>query len=100
MKVRISDPENEQRRYDECASHVAEPPGQPNRLEVGPLGEARGDQAQDADRGAHGSADDSCQDRETNGVAHALERIPAVGEAVDEVGPDQCLQRIAGRDAK
>ena len=82
---------------DEVAAHVAEPPGSPDGADLAGVDLVADEQAGDADRRAHHRAHPTGEDREADDVADPIERRPEVDEALQQVGADDRLERVAER---
>jgi hypothetical protein len=94
------------RRDDERADVVDQQPHRPEAAEIGPFdGSAQGRElhraereAGDADRGADHRAEAGGQDDQGDGIADALDGI-VEADAAQQPRADECLKRIAQRDA-
>jgi hypothetical protein len=77
-------PHQQNRSHEECPGGVAEPPGDPDRPEIGPSGKATEAQARNADRRTDRGARERGQAGELENVARPLEGATAVRETFDE----------------
>src|ERR1700736_2552368 len=81
-RARSDAPKNKQRSDDQVAGGIAQPPGQPNRTEISPIGESAEGKA-----GYSESRADECAKRRGQGelknVLCAIERARAASEIVD-----------------
>src|SRR5437899_6705468 len=95
----VGAPQEEERRHDERAGGVAEPPCQPDRRVVAPTRKPAEGKARDSKRCAHGGADDAGEKSEFENVLRAIECPGTVGEPSDEESAKKCFKRISHRDA-
>ncbi len=93
-------PEHQQGTDDQRAHRVSEPPREPDRRIVAPAGVAPERQAADADRRAHGRAEQAAQHDELEDVLSAVESAAAVREEPHELGAQTSLEGVADRDAE
>src|SRR5262249_15680642 len=87
-------------RYQKRAARIAGPPGKPglgDHRRVDPSGRK---QACDTDRRADQRPGESREKDELKDVMRSLEDVLSVGEAVDQVGGDECFERVPDRDAE
>ena len=99
LDATVGAPQEEERRHDERAGGVAEPPCQPDRRVVAPTRKPAEGKARDSKRGAHGGADDPGQKSEFENVLRAIKRPGTVGEPSDQVCAQYCLKGISHRDS-
>src|SRR5882724_6237816 len=94
----VADQQDQERRDDQRSGRVAEPPGEPDAVEIGPLRVPAEREAADAD----GRADDAAQERRERGeledILGVVERPRPVGVSIDEVRAEQPLERVARGD--
>ena len=96
---RCREPHQQQRRHDQRAHPVADPPEQPVRGVVGSLDVAREPERRDAVRGAHRRARDGGEQDQREHVADAIERRPEA-DASEQRRTDERLERVADRDRR
>ena len=93
-------PQDDGRRHEQRARHVAQGPRDPDRADVGPRRVAGEHEARDADRGADRGAPAAtavANAKMSRGRSNAR-RPPA--QPLDEPGAEQGLERVAERDAE
>src|SRR5262249_33104691 len=90
-------PEKNQRSENEVAGYIAEPPGDPNRTVVRPVGKPVQRKAGHAERWADDSAD-CCSESEFENALRAIKNILAAREVVHQPCTGYSLNRVAGRD--
>lgn len=91
---RAARPHEQERRDDQRAGSISQPPCGPDGREVCPVRKPCERQAGDAYCRTNCRAQERRKEREPKDVGRAAKRVPAVGERVDKVGPDQAFQSV------
>ena len=96
---RCHTPEDDQRSYDKIAGGVAQPPCQPDRAVLRPIGETTQGQTAYSEYGTdHRTQHDG--DGKFENVLRTVEDSHSVGETIDQPGAADCFKRVAGGDTK
>ena len=91
-------PNHQHRRDDEVADHIAEPPGQPRSRIV--WREPAQLQRSHPEGGTDRRASQGNQRHKNRNIAHALERVTAPAQAIQQPAAGECFQGVAQRDAE
>ncbi len=86
------------RRHHQGAGGIAQPPGDPNRVEFVPGRQSRHAQRDDADGGADDGRRPDADQGEFRHPAGGRESVPAARPALQQEAADDALQRVAERD--
>ncbi len=98
-RARSDAPKNKQWSDDQVAGGIAQPPGQPDRTEIGPIGES----AEGKTGYSESRADERANRRgqgELENILCTIERARAAGEIVDQPCAAKRFKRVPSRDAK
>ena len=90
-----SAPQQHDRRDHQIPRHIAEPPREPDRAVIRPVGVPTDRQRGHAHRRAHRRAEHCGDERELEDVGRALEGVAPAGKAVDQVRANHALKRVA-----
>ena len=97
--ARASEDEDEKGSDGNCAESIANPPGEPDRAKIVPIGETRAAENADANGGADGGGEKTGKNDEAKNLFGPIEGFGAVGELIDEVRADEGFKGIAHGDA-
>ena len=97
--ARASEDEDEKGSDGDCAEGIANPPGEPDRAKILPIGETRAAENAHANGGADGGGEKTGKTDEAKNVFGPIEGFGAVGELIDEVRANESLEGIAHSDA-
>ena len=97
--LRFGGPGKNERRQNQRAGQIAEPPCDPDALGAPPRRVARQIEARDANRRARGCAQ-AGDEREAENVGHASVSVAAARETLDEIRAQNGFDGVAGRDAE
>ena len=97
--ARASEDEDEKGSDGDCAEGVANPPGEPDRAKILPIGETRAAENAHANGGADGGGEETGKTDEAKNVFGPIEGFGAVGELIDEVRANESLEGVAHSDA-
>ena len=96
--ARASEDEDEKGSDGDCAEGIANPPGEPDRAKILPIGETRAAENADANGGADGGGEETGKTDEAKNVFGPIEGFGAVGELIDEVRAHESLEGVAHSD--
>src|SRR5206468_11375393 len=94
-----SAPEKNQGSENKVARCIAEPPCQPNRAVVCPIGKAGEGKTGHTESRADDGANRCCEGKLENPL-RTFEEVPAAGESIHQPGAGQRLERVTGGDGK
>ena len=97
--ARASEDEDEKGSDGDCAEGIANPPGEPDRAKILPIGETRAAENAHANGGADGGGEKTGKTDEAKNVFGPIEGFGAVGELIDEVRAHESLEGVAHSDA-
>ena len=97
--ARASEDEDEKGSDGNCAEGIANPPSEPDRAKIVPMGETRTAENADANGGADGGGEKAGKTHEAKNVFGSIKGFAAVGELIDEVRADESFEGVAHSDA-
>jgi hypothetical protein len=97
--ARATEDEDEKRSDGDCSEGIANPPGEPDRTKILPIGETRAAENAHANGGAGGGGEKTGKTDEAKNVFGPIEGFGAVGELIDEVRANESLEGVAHSDA-
>jgi len=97
--VRVFQDEDEERSQGERAEGIPNPPGEPNRTKIVPVGETGVAEDADTDCGADGGGEETGKTDKAENILGSVESLGTVCELIDKVGAHKGLQRVADGNA-
>ena len=96
--ARASEDEDEKGSDGDCAESIPNPPSEPHRAKIVPIGETRVAENADANGSADSGGEKAGKTDEAKNVFGSIEGFGAVGELIDEVRADESFEGVAHGD--
>ena len=97
--VRVFQHKDQKRSQGECAEGIANPPGEPDRTKIVPVGKTRVAENADTDCGTDGGGQQAGQADKAENVFGSVEGLGTVGELIGQVSPHDGLKCVTDGDA-